>query len=186
MHPIRVADAAWVFAATTEPSKVPFYIAGALLACWAFGVAAAGIARPDLARSARAGRLVILTSAILAAATVTTAVITAGAPTEEHDAQTAATQTNTLRIAADPTGDSAYDRTTATVSAGQLTVRFANDSPVPHNVTIARGARVVAATSTIHDGRTTATADLPAGDYVFYCSVDGHRQAGMRGTLTAR
>lgn len=185
MHPIHVANAAWVFA-STAPSKVPFYIAGALLAGWAFGVAVTGIARPDLARSARAGRLVMLTSAILAAATVTTAVITARAPTEERGTPTAATPTNTLRIAADPTGESAYNRTSATVSTGPLTIRFANDSPVPHNVTIARGGRVVAPTSTIHGGRTTATATLPAGDYVFYCSVDGHRQAGMHGTLTVR
>jgi plastocyanin len=185
MHLIRVTNAASVFA-STAPSKVPFYIAGALLACWAFGVAATGIARPDFARSAGAGRLVMLTSAVLAAATVTTAVTTAGQATEERGTQPSAAPSDTLQIAADPTGQPAYDRTRATVGAGQLTIRFVNDSPVPHNVTIARGARVVTATSTIHGGRATATANLPAGDYVFYCSVDAHRQAGMHGTLTAR
>lgn len=185
MHPNPVADAAWVFA-SSGPSKVPFYVAGALLACWAVGVAATGISRPGFARSASSARLVMAASAVLAAATIATAVTTAGPPTDEPATQPAPAQSNILQLAADPTGQSAYDRTRATARAGELTIRFTNDSPVPHNVTIEQAANVLAETSTIHDGRTVATAELPAGDYVFYCSVDGHRQAGMEGRLTVR
>ena len=29
----------------------------------------------------------------------------------------------------------------------------------------------------------TATVELSSGDYVFFCSVAGHRQSGMEGTL---
>ena len=47
-------------------------------------------------------------------------------------------------------------------------------------MTIATGAKVVASTKTIQGATTTATANLPPGDYAFYCSVDAHRQAGMR------
>jgi plastocyanin len=184
MHPIRVASATWVFA--SAPSKVPFYIAGSVLVCWAVGLAATGLARPDFVRSARTARLVMLTSAVLAAVTIAMAVITGGGPSEERGAQAVSTPSNTLQLAASPTGQLAYDRTKAAVSVGRLTVRFANASSVPHNVTIAKGSRVVAATRTIQGGDTTARADLPAGDYVFYCSVDAHRQAGMRGMLTAR
>jgi len=30
---------------------------------------------------------------------------------------------------------------------------------------------------------TTVTVNLPAGTYTFYCSVPGHKEAGMTGTL---
>jgi hypothetical protein len=48
MHPTDVASAAWVFA--SAPSKIRFYVAGGLLACWAVIVAATGIAHPDFDR----------------------------------------------------------------------------------------------------------------------------------------
>jgi hypothetical protein len=44
-HPTDVASAAWGFA--SAPSKVPVYVAGGLLACWAVIVAATGVAHPD-------------------------------------------------------------------------------------------------------------------------------------------
>jgi plastocyanin len=31
---------------------------------------------------------------------------------------------------------------------------------------------------------TTGTINAPAGSYAYYCSIPGHRQAGMEGTLT--
>jgi len=63
---------------------------------------------------------------------------------------------------------------------------MANRSPVPHNVTIARGGRTIGATRTVTDADSSVTVDLTPGNYVYYCSVDQHRQAGMRGTLSVR
>jgi uncharacterized cupredoxin-like copper-binding protein len=50
-------------------------------------------------------------------------------------------------------------------------------------VTIAEGSKVLGATPTFAGGSKTLTLKLRPGKYTFYCSVPGHRQAGMEGTL---
>jgi plastocyanin len=80
----------------------------------------------------------------------------------------------------------AFDRKRASVQRGKFTLRLINRSQIPHNVTVAKGAKVLARTRTIQGATTSATANLPPGDYVFFCSVDAHRQAGMEGTLTVK
>ena len=56
-------------------------------------------------------------------------------------------------------------------------------SSLEHNVTVAEGSRVLGATPTFVGGSKTLTLKLKPGKYTFYCSVPGHRQAGMEGTL---
>jgi plastocyanin len=186
MHPMSVASAAWVFA--SAPSKVPFYLAGGVLAGWAVLLGAFGITHPDFPGSAGRSRLIMLTSAVLVAATVTTAVTTAGeGTTEGASARTgSAAPTSALNLSADPTGRLAYDKKQATVRAGRFSIRLVNNSALPHNVTIAKGAQVLAHTKTVTGGSATTTANVAPGEYVFYCSVDAHRAGGMHGTLTVK
>ena len=47
-----------------------------------------------------------------------------------------------------------------------------------------KGKGVEEETKTVTGGSADVTVDLKAGKYEFYCPVDGHRQAGMEGTLT--
>jgi plastocyanin len=89
-----------------------------------------------------------------------------------------------VQLTADPSGQLACDRNRASVRRGQFTLRLINRSQTPHNVTIANGGTVVAWTKTIQGATTSITANLAPGDYIFFCSVDAHRQAGMQGTLT--
>ena len=170
------------------PSKVPFYVAGAVLAAWAVVLAAWGVSHAEFPGSLGRARLVILTSLVLVAVTLTTAVLTAGEEAEEPAAEAApaapAATGRTLALAADPGGALQFDKTRAAVRAGRVTVRLTNDSTVAHDATIAQGSRTLGATRTITDSTDSVALDLASGDYVFFCSVPGHRESGMEGALT--
>jgi plastocyanin len=88
-----------------------------------------------------------------------------------------------LKLAANPTGLLSFDTKQLSAKAGSVTLTFTNGSPVEHNVTLSQGATVLAATPSFTGGSRTLTIKLKAGTYAFYCSVPGHRQAGMEGTL---
>ena len=62
--------------ASSEPSKVPFYLAGGLFAAWAVVLAGAGLTRPSFPFGPGGQRAVILLSAVLAAAAIGTAIAT--------------------------------------------------------------------------------------------------------------
>jgi plastocyanin len=77
----------------------------------------------------------------------------------------------------------AYDEASVEASAGEVTIDYTNDSGLPHNVILEGGGVDGEGTDTIESGSTSVTVNLEAGEYTFYCSVDGHRDAGMEGTL---
>lgn len=92
--------------------------------------------------------------------------------------------TTSLKLAASPAGELAYDTTSLVAKAGTVEIALTNSSPVEHDVTIAQGSTVLGHTPTFAGGSKTLSVTLRAGTYTFYCSVPGHRQAGMEGTLT--
>jgi plastocyanin len=81
----------------------------------------------------------------------------------------------------------AYDQSSLATKPGAVTIEFTNDAGIDHDVVIedAQG-NEVARTDVISSGTATADADLDPGEYTFFCSVDGHREAGMEGPLTAQ
>ncbi len=92
-----------------------------------------------------------------------------------------------LDIEADPTGQLAFTTKEATAKAGKVTVDFTNSSPVPHDVAIEDSSgKTIAETEVLAEGSDSTTANLKPGTYTFYCSVPGHREAGMEGTLTVK
>jgi plastocyanin len=90
---------------------------------------------------------------------------------------------STVKISADPSGALKYEQTDVSATAGSITIDFTNMSSLPHDVTI-EGNGASGGTDQITDSSTSATVDLEPGTYTFFCSVDGHRAAGMEGTLT--
>jgi plastocyanin len=96
----------------------------------------------------------------------------------------AAAATTALKLAADPGGQLSYDTKQLTAKAGKVTITMTNMSPIEHDVAVAQGSKVFGSTPTFQGGSRTLTLSLKPGTYTFYCTVPGHRQAGMEGTLT--
>ena len=93
---------------------------------------------------------------------------------------------SSLTESADPSGQLKFTKDSLSAKAGKVTVHFANMSSLPHNMTIQQGTngKTIGATPTFSGSTKTLTVNLKPGTYTFYCSVPGHRQAGMHGTLT--
>jgi plastocyanin len=90
----------------------------------------------------------------------------------------------TLKLSADPGGALKFDKSTLTAKAGTVTIEMDNPSSVPHAVAV-EGNGVDKDGETVEkDGVSKVTVDLKPGKYTFYCPVDGHEDAGMKGTLT--
>lgn len=77
-----------------------------------------------------------------------------------------------------------FDTTELTAKAGKVTIDFKNPSAIAHDVVIEENGKTLGGTNEIAEGEESATLDLEPGTYTFYCSVPGHREAGMEGTLT--
>jgi len=79
-----------------------------------------------------------------------------------------------------------FDKSTLSAKPGKVTIVMQNPSALPHDVAIEGNGVDVTGKTVNQGGTSTATANLRAGTYTFYCSVDNHRQAGMEGTLTVK
>jgi plastocyanin len=92
---------------------------------------------------------------------------------------------STVKLTADPGGGLKFDKTSLNAKAGKVTVVMDNPSQTPHAVEV-EGNGVEEETKTLTDGTAEVTVDLKPGKYEFYCPVDGHKAAGMKGTLTVQ
>jgi plastocyanin len=92
-----------------------------------------------------------------------------------------------LKFETDPSGALAFTTTEASTGAGKVTLELDNPQAAPHDVAIEdSGGKTVGQTDVITESSTSTTVDLKPGDYTFYCSVPGHREAGMEGNLTVK
>lgn len=105
----------------------------------------------------------------------------------EKEAEGGSAGSAAVDIEADPSGQLAFTSDSATAKAGKVTVNFTNTSPVPHDVRIeSSGGEELGGTEVISESSESATVDLKPGEYTYFCSIPGHRQAGMEGTLTVK
>ena len=77
-----------------------------------------------------------------------------------------------------------YSVKTLSVPAGKVTINMVNKGSIPHDIAIkGKGIKTVKGKTVSKGGTSTVTATLKKGTYTFYCTVPGHEQAGMKGTL---
>jgi plastocyanin len=93
----------------------------------------------------------------------------------------------TVQVAADPSGALAFEQKSLSAPAGSDTFEFTNESSTPHDFVVEdEGGKELGKTDVIDGGKDTVKLDLAAGKYTYFCSVPGHRQAGMEGPLTVK
>lgn len=137
-------------------------------------------------------------AALLALALVSAALVACGDDDDGTTTTTTGEATNgaatggggggasTVQIEADPSGSLAFTSDEASAKAGDVTVAFNNPAPVAHDVRFEDSSgKDLGGTEVITDSEESTTLKgLKPGEYPFYCSVPGHREAGMAGTLT--
>jgi plastocyanin len=92
----------------------------------------------------------------------------------------------TVSVASPSDGSLVYQPDGLQAKPGNLTIDYDNPSPVPHSIAVATAnGNVLGQTQPAAGGKQTLDiSDLGPGKYIFYCTVPGHREAGMEGNLT--
>jgi plastocyanin len=110
---------------------------------------------------------------------------TAAATTTTETAPAGGGGASTVDISAPADGSLAFDQTDVTTKAGAVTINFANPASLSHDVKVEDSSGTeLGGTELVSQGDASATVDLQPGTFTFFCSVPGHREAGMEGTLT--
>lgn len=93
----------------------------------------------------------------------------------------------TLKVSSPSDGALSFDPVTLEAKRGAITILYENPSAVPHNVALeSPGGEEIGQSETGTMGEFAVTAEIEPGDYVFFCSVPGHREAGMEGALAVK
>jgi mono/diheme cytochrome c family protein len=97
-----------------------------------------------------------------------------------------AEKNGTLAIPADPGGQLAYITKQATAKPGKVEILSKNAASIPHDIAISGNG--VNDKGEVVQGGATSRIDvtLKPGRYQFFCTVQGHREGGMEGTLTVK
>lgn len=131
-------------------------------------------------------------SSTSSASTPETPASSAGTTTTSSTAAASASESSggasdALKIEANKEGQLEYNTKSLSAKAGSVNIAFTNMSPVGHNVTVeSSSGATVGATPTFQGTTKNLAVTLKPGTYKFFCSVPGHRGAGMEGTITVK
>jgi plastocyanin len=163
--PLKLAVVA-LLASEGEPSKVPFYIVGAVFAAWAVIVSVLGLRSPNFPGTPGRTRLVMGISIVLALSAVSVAVATSGTPTRKKAAAAApaaghAAVTVIMK-------NIAFVPRTVTVHVGQ-TIKWINEDSVAHNVTSSDATTFQS--DTFSTGGSFTYTPTKAGSITYVCTI---------------
>jgi plastocyanin len=184
-----------------------FYVVGIVLVLAALTVSALGLRDRSFPPSRRTLAAGVGLFVVLVCATTTAAVISAREEQQERENELAAEAAEeqeaaeeeqqaeevgetgpgaaALQLSAPADGSFAFDPETLGASAGEVTIDFQNPAAIEHDVVIERDGEDIAKSDLVADDeKTSVSAELEPGEYVYYCDVPGHREGGMEGTLT--
>lgn len=106
---------------------------------------------------------------------------------EEGTTSTTASGTvESIDVSSPADGSLVYQPNGLQAKPGNVAITYDNPSAVPHSIAVATSnGNVLGQVQPFSGGKQTVTlSNLAPGKYVFYCTVPGHREAGMQGDLT--
>ena len=108
-------------------------------------------------------------------------------PISEQPTDEEPVQGGSLALTSPDAGDLIFEPDALEAEAGEVALDYTNPSEVPHNVAIEDDSEILAQGETVTGGDSAAaTAELEPGEYVYFCSIPGHRESGMEGALTVK
>ena len=184
-----------------------YFVLGSILVAWGLGLAVLGLLREDFPPSGQAGRALIGVTAVLVAATLVALLATTERehPREEAAAEAAEKKAEEEKPAGEAPGGApppeapSVESQTVDVTEKEFSIALAggnalqpgrytfaveNAGKIQHDLAI-QGAGEDVKTPLIAGGQSKdLKANLNPGKYVFYCTVPGHEQAGMKVNVT--
>ena len=91
-----------------------------------------------------------------------------------------------VKLTANADNQLSYDQKTLTAKAGAVSIALDNPASIEHDVAVEdSGGEVLGTSDLVSQGKVNLVIDdVKPGSYTFFCTVPGHREAGMEGTLT--
>jgi len=175
-----------------------FFVIGGILVALAVLFAFVGIRRVDSFppnRAVMAGVIALFVAVV--GTTMAFAIVKSNDEQKSRDEKLAAEEGTTtttaasgpvtdLSVSSPADGGLVYQPNGLTAKPGNVAITYDNPSQVPHSIAVATAnGNVLGQVQPFTNGKQTVTlSNLAPGKYVFYCTVPGHRQAGMQGDLT--
>ena len=102
----------------------------------------------------------------------------------DNSNKVAKAQGGQLEIPADESGALAFQFGKAEAPAGQVELSMPNPASIPHNIALEDPPEEGEVVN--QGGTSTISVRLQAGEYTYLCTVPGHAEGGMVGTLTVK